>query len=427
MTAGATGPAGSGDTGSDDAGQWLGPSLDLTDIAGLLLDITVPRYGDGGAVFVLERLVAGHPDPGGQLVVRRLANRFAGPDSELARAAMPPGELLAFTADSHYGRLLSGAGPQRFGEMDQAVMERIRPGGRQVLGRHRSFLAVPMTARGSVAGALVVSRTGRAVPYTDADTAAVAGLAARAGASLADAAEFARRRRDTDALRRGLVPVTPPVPDHVEVAWRSMPAPGHLVGGDWWDIVGLPGGRTGLVVGDVMGHGLTAAMLLAQLRAAAHTLADLDLEPAELMRRLDRSAAALPGGTCATCVYAVVDPAEGSCTMSLAGHLSPVLALPDGRTHLPALPAGLPVGLGAGQFGQARIKLPPGAVLALYTDGLVESRTRSFTKGVLALRSAISGEHGDLAGTCDTLIESLRHQEDDVTVLLARIPPGGPG
>ena len=94
-------------------GQWPGTSLDLTDIAGLLLDITVPRYGDGGAVFVLERLVAGHPDPGGQLVVRRLANRFAGPDSELARAAMPPGELLAFTADSHYGQLLSGAGPQR--------------------------------------------------------------------------------------------------------------------------------------------------------------------------------------------------------------------------------------------------------------------------------------------------------------------------
>jgi serine phosphatase RsbU (regulator of sigma subunit) len=420
------GPPGAG-AGGGETGQWLGTRLDLTDIAGLLLDIAVPRYGDGGAAFVLERLVAGQADPGGQLVVRRLANRFVGSDGELGRAAMPPGELLAFTADSHYGRLLTGSGPQRFRELDQAVMERIRPGGRQVLGRHTSFLAVPMIAQGAVVGVLVVSRTGRAEPYTDAETAALAGLAVRAGASVADAAEFARRRRDGEALRRGLAPAEPPVPDHVEVAWRSLPAPGHLVGGDWWDIVALPGGRTGLVVGDVMGHGLTAAMLLAQLRAAAHTLADLDLEPAELMGRLDRSAAALPGGTCATCVYAVVDPAEGSCTMSLAGHLSPVLALPDGRTHVPALPAGLPVGLGTGQFGQARIKLAPGAVLALYTDGLVESRTRSFTKGVLALRSAISGEHGDLAGTCDTLIESLRHQEDDVTVLLARIPPGGPG
>ncbi len=409
-------------------GQWLGTSLDLTDIAGLLLDIAVPRYGAGGAVFVLERLVAGQNDPSGQLVVRRLANRFRREDGQLGEAALPPGELLAFTADSHYGRCLSGAGPQRFTEMDRTVLDRIRPGGREVLNRQACFLIVPLTAHGTVVGALVVSRADRSDPaYSDAEVAAIADLAARAGASVADAAEFARRRRDGEALRRGLAPAAPPVPDHVEVAWRSLPAPGHLVGGDWWDIVALPGGRTGLVVGDVMGHGLTAAMLLAQLRAAAHTLADLDLEPSELMGRLDRSAAALPGGTCATCVYAVVDPAEGSCTMSLAGHLSPVLALPDGRTHVPALPAGFPVGLGFGQFGQARIKLAPGAVLALYTDGLVESRTRSFTKGVLALRSAISGEHGDLAGTCDTLIESLRHQEDDVTVLLARIPPGYPG
>jgi serine phosphatase RsbU (regulator of sigma subunit) len=408
-------------------GQWLGTSLDLTDIAGLLLDIAVPRYGDGGAVFVPERLVAGQTGSGGPLVVRRLANRFIGPEGELGRAALPAGELLAFTPDSHHGLCLSGAGPQRFATLDRTLAERIRPGGRQVLAGHRSFLAVPMTARGAVVGVLVVSKSSRVEPYSDEETALVADLAARAGASVADAAEFARRRRDGEALRRGLAPAAPPVPDHVEVAWRSVPAPGHLVGGDWWDIVSLPGGRTGLVVGDVMGHGLTAAMLLAQLRAAAHTLADLDLEPAELMARLDRSAAALPGGTCATCVYAVVDPAEGSCTMSLAGHLSPVLALPDGRTHLPAIPAGLPVGLGLGQFGQARIKLAPGAVLALYTDGLVESRTRSFTKGVLALRSAISGEHGDLAGTCDTLIESLRHREDDVTVLLARIPPGCPG
>jgi stage II sporulation SpoE-like protein/GAF domain-containing protein len=410
-----------------ETGRWPGTGLNLTDIADLLMDIAVPRYGDGGAVFVLERLVAGQADSGGQLVTRRLANRFRREDGELGQATLPPGELIAFMADSRYGQLLSGAGPQRFSVLEQTVMERIRPGARQVLARHSSFLAVPLTAPGAVVGLLVVSRAGQAAPYSDAETAALADLAARAGASVADAAEFARRRRDGEALRRGLTPAAPPVPDHVEVAWRSLPAPGHLVGGDWWDIVALPGARTGLVVGDVMGHGLTAAMLLAQLRAAAHTLADLDLEPAELMGRLDRSAAALPGGTCATCVYAVVDPAGGSCTMSLAGHLSPVLALPDGRTHLPALPAGLPVGLGLGQFGQARIKLPPGAVLALYTDGLVESRTRSFTKGVLALRSAISGQHGDLTGTCDTLIESLRHREDDVTVLLARIPPGCPG
>jgi hypothetical protein len=407
--------------GPDRAARWLGPHLDLTDIADLLLDMTVPKFGVGGAVFVLERLVAGLADPGGQLVARRLRSRLHSDDT-LARTALPAAELLAFAAASPYGRCLSGAGPQRFSQLDPRLLERIQPGGRQVLSRHRSFLAVPMTAGGTVAGLLVVSRDG-AAPYTDAEVAVVADLAARAGAGVADAAEFDRRRRDGEVLRRGLAPAQPPVPDQVEVAWRSTPAPGYLVGGDWWDVVTLPGGRTGLVVGDVMGHGPAAAMLLAQLRAAAHTLADLDLPPAEMMGRLDRSAATLTGGTCATCVYAVVDPAERSCTMALAGHLSPVLALPDGRTHLPPLPAGMPVGLGAGLFGQARIKLPPGAVLALYTDGLVESRTRSFTKGLLALRSAISGQHGALADTCDRLIDSLRHHEDDVTVLLARIPP----
>jgi hypothetical protein len=406
--------------GPDRAGRWLGPHLDLTDIADLLLDMTVPRFGAGGAVFVLERLVAGLTDPGGQLVVRRLRSRFH-PDDALAQATLPPGELLAFGAESVYGRCLSGAGPVQFSELESAMLARIRPGGRAVLSQHRSFLAVPMTAHGAVAGLLVVSRAG-ADPYPDAEVAVLADLAARAGAGVADAAEFARRRRDGEALRRGLVPAQPSLPDQVEVAWRSTPAPGYPVGGDWWDVVPLPGGRTGLVVGDVMAHGAAAAMLMAQLRAAAHTLADLDLEPAEMMVRLDRSAATLPGGTCATCVYAVVDPAEECCTMALAGHLSPVLALPDGRTHLPPLPAGMPVGLGFSSFGQARIKLPPGAVLALYTDGLVESRTRSFTKGLLALRSAISGQHGALADTCDRLIDSLRHHEDDVTVLLARIP-----
>ena len=151
------------------------------------------------------------------------------------------------------------------------------------------------------------------------------------------------------------------------------------------------------------------------------------------MRRLDRSAAALTNGISGTCVYAVIDPGEGSCTMALAGHLPPVLALPDGRTHVPVLPACMPVGLGGSAFGQARIKLPPGAVLALYTDGLVESRTRSFEGGILALRSALAGEHGTVAGEqssltgiCDSLIESLRHREDDITVILARIPPARP-
>ena len=399
-------------------GRWLGVSLDAGDIAGLLMEMVVPKFSDGGSVFVLER---GHGANSRQVVTRRLASRFVQQDGHLAESVLPAGELFAFPVDSPYGVCLSRGAPHLFSEPDQRTMQRVRPAGRKILSRHSVFLAVPLTAGGRVTGLVVTSRGAARGPYSDADVAVIADLAGRAGTGIARAAEFARHRRDSRALQQGLLPAPPPVPDLVEVAWRSMPAPGEVVGGDWWDIVTLPGMRTGLVVGDVMGHGPMAAMRLAQLRAAAHTLADLDLDPAEMMRRLDRSASALSDGTCATCVYAVVDPGDGSCTMSLAGHLSPVLALPDGRTYVPALPAGMPVGLGAGLFGQLRIKLPPGAVLALYTDGLVESRNLSFDRGILALRAAISGEHGALADICDALVESLHH-DDDVTVMLARIP-----
>ncbi len=399
-------------------------SLEPGDIAGLLLEMVVPTFADGAGVFVLERGPSGDGGPGGdggEVVTRRLANRFVQEDGLLAKSVLPAGEAFAFPVASPYGECLTRRIPRVFSGPDEVTKRRVRPAGRQLLSRTPFFLVVPMTAGGAVTGMVVCSRREARGRFEADEVEAIGRLAAQAGASLAQAMELARHRRDSAALRRGLAAAPLPLPELVEVAWRSTPAPGQVVGGDWWDIVTLPDDRTGLVVGDVMGHGPEAAMLLAQLRATAHTLADLDLEPAEMMRRLDRGASALTGGTCATCVYAVIDPAQRCCTMSLAGHLPPVLALPDGRTYVPALPAGMPVGLGTGLFGQLRIKLPPGAVLALYTDGLVESRTLSFERGILALRAAISGARGALAGVCDTLVDSLHH-DDDVTVMLARIP-----
>jgi serine phosphatase RsbU (regulator of sigma subunit) len=175
----------------------------------------------------------------------------------------------------------------------------------------------------------------------------------------------------------------------------------------------------------VMGHGPEAAAVMVQLRTAAHILADLDLAPGEVLRRLDRMAEGLLTAPYATCIYAVIDTAAGCCDIARAGHPPPVLALPDGSTQVLSLPPGLPLGLGTGSFEATRVSLPPGATLAVYTDGLVESRDRSLDDGLAALRAALSATLAEPGSTldsaCDAVTRALRQRGDDITLVLTRI------
>ena len=216
----------------------------------------------------------------------------------------------------------------------------------------------------------------------------------------------------------------PEISSGLEIVGRCLPAAGNLTGGDWYDVVPLPAGRTGLVVGDVMGHGPGAAMLMGELRGAAHDLAVTGLPPARLLQRLEQTASTLGDVVYATCVYALIDPADGAATVALAGHLPPVLVLSDGVTRVPELPAGLSLGLGSAAFGQVRVKLPPGSVLALFTDGLVETRIRPFDQGIRALRDLLAVvAHGNLDEACEAIIGSLApEREDDTTIVLVRVP-----
>jgi serine phosphatase RsbU (regulator of sigma subunit) len=159
----------------------------------------------------------------------------------------------------------------------------------------------------------------------------------------------------------------------LEVAQRYLPVGVSVVGGDWHDIVPLREGRAALIVGDAMGHGPEAAAVMVQLRTAAHTLADLGLPPGQMLTRLDRIAGGMATTPFATCIGMVIDPAGSSCVAARAGHLPPVLVLPGGETRVLDLPPGLPLGVGAGSFTATQVSLPPGATIALYTDGLVES------------------------------------------------------
>src|SRR6201996_3079129 len=420
-------------------GFWPADGVDLSDITDDVLGIAVPRFADGAAVFVLERHLAGpgavsaasaavsaeagpetSHDTGPQAIARRLGARFAGPSGLVAPGAFPAGEVVAFADASPYTRCAASRQPVRFSQPDAATLDRARPAARQALGRHADFLALPMTTQdGVLAGLLVVSRTPDRPPFSEAETGLLTGIAARTGNWIVQSCLLAEHQRIARSLQLGLLPGTPASPAGIEVAARCLPAAGHIIGGDWYDVVQLPGDRTGLLVGDAMGHGPEAAAVMAQLRAAAHALADTDPAPAELLRRLGRTAATLKNVTYATCAYCGVDPSTRTGTIPPA----------DGSTRVPTLPAGLALGLGTAIFGQVRIGLPPGATLALFTDGLVESRARSFDHGILALRSELTRTGGPgpapLDAAADQLVAALApEREDDVTVLLARMPHG---
>ncbi len=325
--------------------------------------------------------------------------------------------------------------PALSGQLDRETAERLArvPGGREVAEQYASLLAMPLIARGVIVGCATFGRAPASPAFNPGDIMLAGELASRAAVCLDNARLYDRERRIALALQRGLLPARPRVPDGLEVASVYQPVGDNVVGGDWHDIVSLPGGRAALIVGDAMGHGPEAAAIMVQLRTAAHTLAGLELPPEQVLRRLDTMAAGmdptaegLTAAPFATCIYAVIDPSAGTGEIARAGHLPPVLALPDGATEVLDLPAGLPLGLGTGTFQATRISLAPGATLALYTDGLVENRTRPIDGGLAALRRALSSvlapPGSALDDACQKVTQMLReHGEDDITLMLARI------
>jgi hypothetical protein len=407
--------------------KFVDASLDPSEIAWQVLEAVVPGFADAAGVYALEELLSGG-NPAGQapdtqLVVRRLGAISAAGRMGL-ETGFPPGEVIAFAAESPYARSMRDRAPVTFDQPDGTTLRRVTPRAQRLLARYSSFLAAPMITRGVTVGFLVLSRTPAAQSFSGHDMAAVADLAARAGTGIASSLALIRQRSVAEALQPRSPAVIATTTTRLEIAGRCLPAQGCEVGGDWYDIVPLPGGRTGLIVGDIMGHGAAAAAVMAKLSTTAFALADAGLAPAEVLRQLNRTALALPESTLVTCAYAIIDPATQSCEIATAGHLPPVLTMPDHTTRVPKLPGGQSLGVGPASYGQARIELRPGTILALYTDGLVETRTCPFDQGILALRSMLAQGDRQLDTLCENLVSSLgESHEDDITVVLARIPP----
>ncbi|MFE5120223.1 SpoIIE family protein phosphatase [Streptomyces sp. NPDC056669] len=410
-----------------DASVRIGTTLDLRQTAQELADVTVPRLADLAAVDVLDSVVHREATPrvwaDGSARFRALAVA-AGYPTDAVHAADPVGEIARYEPTRVITQCVREARPilvPHVTEQDVRRVARNDDAARVLLreGVH-SYLAAPLIARGSVLGTLSLHRTINPRPFDEEDLTLACELAIRAALCIDNARLYARERDAALTLQRSLLSQQPRDLDGLEIASRYLPAV-SAAGGDWFDVLPLPDGRVGLVVGDVMGKGIHAAAIMGQLRTATRAFSRLDLPPAQVLCHLDEITPSL-GESIATCLYAVCDPRTGRCEMSTAGHLPPVLVQPGGEAELIDIPTGAPLGVGGVPFASVERELAEGALLALFTDGLVEKRHQSIDVGLHTLVQLLRRHQGPLERICDQVLAALHGApDDDVALLLARL------
>jgi len=290
----------------------------------------------------------------------------------------------------------------------------------------RSLVGVPLLVQGAVLGVLHVG-TLRDRVFT-ADDAALLQLAADRAAVAVQSLRTREDRAAAVALQRSLVPSALPAMAGVEVAARYVPGSGH-VGGDWYDVFVLPSGKLALVVGDVAGSGLGAAVIMGRIRSALRAYALEFSGPADVLGKLDRKMQYFEDNAImATVCYAVLDPATGQLAVSLAGHLPPVIAAPGQHGALAEIAADLPIGIAhPARREVTTLTLAPGAVLCLYTDGLVERRDEPIDDGLARLCQAVMpGPPEDVCASAMQAMVGRRSPGDDIALLVLRWLPGQP-
>ncbi|MEU9858931.1 SpoIIE family protein phosphatase [Streptomyces sp. NPDC047974] len=414
-----------------DAGVRIGTTLDVVRTAEELAEVASAGFADIVTVELLDPVLSGEEPAGASTELRRTAIAGLTEDHPL----YPSGELIRFVPGSPVDVSVTEGRSVVENDLASSAAWRAQDEtrARQVL-RHgiHSLAVVPLRARGVVLGVANFWRAGASPPYSDEDLSFAEELANRAAVSIDNARRYTREHAMAVTLQRSLMPRNLPGDEALDVASRYLPAEAG-VGGDWFDVIPLPGARVALVVGDVVGHGLHAAATMGRLRIAVHNFSALDLSADELIRRLDELVSLLDlrdasSGeweetiTGATCLCVVYDSVSGEVSVATAGHLPPVVVRPDGSTDFLAPPVSPPLGLGAGMpVETVRTTLPEGSRLVLYTDGLLEDRTRDPDESLDALRRALAGPDRTPEETCDAVIDTMlpTGAGDDVALLVA--------
>ena len=413
------------------AAERIGTTLDVDITCVELAELTVPAMADFTIVEVMPYEIADRGQSGVQPEVPRIRRAALACAPALRRRLGPlamPGTSVRPGRDSAVARSLAEGRAVAANLLSEEELADWAESP-EILAAYRlagvdSILAVPLKARGRLVGVMTLARRrGTAGGFTDDDAVLIQDLADRAAVSVENARQYAESQSVTLELQRALL-VEPGRPhSNLDVAARYLPSGNRtLVGGDWYEIVRLPFGRTLLVMGDVMGHGLEAAVDMSIYRSAIRDAGGMDLPPHGILRHLDTLISKDETARPATCLLGVADPNRGRWTFASAGHLPPALFVAGRPTELVRIPTGPPLGTGIGGYEQVIVDLRAEQVLLIYTDGLVERRGEDIDVSLARLASLPLPATGGLEDLLDDALRLVAPAavEDDIAILAAR-------
>ncbi|MFF3516178.1 SpoIIE family protein phosphatase [Streptomyces sp. NPDC002573] len=414
--------------------EHVGQTLDVVATCQELVQAVVPGLADIAVVEVVDAVIRGEEPPpsplGREVPLRRAAFGHSGGTEQIQ--AHPVGDVRALPFTTPYAQTLADLKPRLVTlgpDTPWLVADPQRGEAIRASGAH-SLITTPLTLRGTVLGLLSLYRADPADAYGKGDVTLASAVAAHTALCIDNARRYTREHAIALTIQRRVLLSRPATQTAVETAHLHVPS--EVGGGGGFDTFALPGARTALVVGEVASQGIHAATALGQIRTAIHSLAALDLEPDELLARLNDTAislvqecAALPPGDLmpliGSCAYAVYDPLAQTCTIALAGHPPPVIAHPDGTTEIPDLPAGPPLGSAEGPpFAATTIPVADGTVVAFYTASLLHTSPSPAT-----LQRVLAHPDRPLQDLCDDVLYRLRNdtRHGDIFLLLARTHP----
>ncbi|MFI5634946.1 SpoIIE family protein phosphatase [Streptomyces sp. NPDC051664] len=419
----------------------VGRTLDVIATCQELVEALVPGFADVAVVDVVDAVVRGEESPTGALAqdvaLRRAAIRAR---DGLEVQAHPVRDVRTLNLLPPYAQALSDFRPRLVALSPDSPWLAAHPARARAVraAGARTLIVAPLALRGTTLGVLSVFRTGGSDPYNEDDVGLAADVASHTALCIDNARRFTREYTIAATVQRHQLPRYPDSHGTVETAHLYVPGTGG--GEGWFDTIPLSGARTALVVGEVAGRGIQAATTMGQLRTVIRSLAALDLQPDELLARLNDTAvflaaerAALPPGdplhrqpVSASCVYAVYDPVTRTCAFARAGHTTPVIIRPDSSTEIPDSTPGPLLGSAEGPpFAATTTDLPHGSILALYTSAILPTPPADSDGASALLRDVLAQPGRPLKDLCDDILCTLRSKDcpGDAVLLLARTRP----